>query len=90
MWRGIGKILPFQNSNISVQIDFSKELVGWVKSEGYSLLDANLYPKPAVAPNLVSFLSLVYLFYFNNLQRHKTMEEVGRDVLIYLWDNYVQ
>ncbi|KAH9481512.1 Histone deacetylase clr3 [Psilocybe cubensis] len=60
----------------SYLIDFSKELVGWVKSEGYSLLDANLYPKPSTTPT-------------PNL-RHKTMEEVGRDVLVYLWDNYVQ
>lgn len=46
-------ILKISSSDSNFQIDFSKQLVGWVKSEGYSLLDANLYPKPAVATNLV-------------------------------------
>jgi len=58
----------------SYLIDLSKELITWVKSEGFSLLDANLFPKPTDVP----------------LARGKTMEDVGRDVLIYLWDNYVQ
>jgi hypothetical protein len=35
---------------ITVQIDFSKELVNWVKTEGYSLLDVNLFPKPSDQP----------------------------------------
>lgn len=37
-----------------LQIDFSKELIAWVKNEGFSLLDANLFPKPAVVPLTVS------------------------------------
>ncbi|KAF8973205.1 histone deacetylase complex protein [Flammula alnicola] len=58
----------------SYLIDFSKELVAWVRDEGYSLLDANLYPKPAtIVPS-----------------RHKSMEDVGKEVLTYLWDNYIQ
>ncbi|KAK7057123.1 histone deacetylase clr3 [Favolaschia claudopus] len=31
----------------NLRIDFSKELVTWVKAEKYSLLDVNLFPKPA-------------------------------------------
>ncbi|KAF8200755.1 histone deacetylase complex protein [Pholiota molesta] len=62
------------NLERSYLIDFSKQLVNWVKEEKFALLDANLYPKPAtIAP-----------------PRHKTMEDIGKDVLIYLWDNYVQ
>ncbi|KDR75830.1 hypothetical protein GALMADRAFT_97752 [Galerina marginata CBS 339.88] len=55
-------------------IDFSKELLGWIRTEGYSLLDANLYPKPAI----------------NTILRHKSMEDVGKEVITYLWDNYIQ
>jgi len=58
----------------SYLIDFSKELIAWVKKEGFSLLDSNLFPKPSNVP----------------LSRGKVMEDIGRDVLIYLWDNYVQ
>lgn len=31
------------------KIDFSKELIGWVKDESYALLDVNLFPRPFVA-----------------------------------------
>lgn len=41
------------------QIDFSKELISWVKQEGYSLLDANLFPKPFAAPLTVQRLLLI-------------------------------
>ncbi|KAF8897049.1 histone deacetylase complex protein [Gymnopilus junonius] len=60
----------------SYLIDFSKDLIGWVRSQGYSLLDANLFPKPVATrgPSI----------------RHKSMEDVGKEVLLYLWDNYVQ
>ncbi|KAF8070511.1 histone deacetylase complex protein [Lyophyllum atratum] len=57
----------------SYLLDFSKELVAWIKKEGYSLLDANLFPKPAV-----------------NSTRAKTSDDFGRDIVTYLWDNYVQ
>jgi histone deacetylase 6 len=58
----------------SYLIDFSKELVAWVRKEGYALLDANLYPKPSTTIQL----------------RHKSFEDVGRDIMTYLWDNYIQ
>ncbi|KAF9475778.1 histone deacetylase complex protein [Pholiota conissans] len=62
------------NLERSYLIDFSKQLVSWIKEEGYSLLDANLYPKPAkIIP-----------------VRHKTIEDMAKDVLTYLWDNYIQ
>ncbi|KAG5353769.1 hypothetical protein C0989_002552 [Termitomyces sp. Mn162] len=57
----------------SYLLDFSKELLTWVKREGFSLLDANLFPKPAP-----------------NSSRTKASEDFGRDILLYLWDNYVQ
>ncbi|KAJ7462383.1 histone deacetylase complex protein [Mycena galericulata] len=58
----------------SYLIDFSKELVAWVKSEGYSLLDVNLFPKPSDEP----------------FPRPKAINELRRDIVTYLWDNYVQ
>ncbi|KAF5321404.1 hypothetical protein D9619_001742 [Psilocybe cf. subviscida] len=57
----------------SYLIDFSRELIQWVKGEGYSLLDVNLYPKMDGAA-----------------ARNASMEEIGRTVLVYLWDNYIQ
>src|ERR1700722_8476122 len=39
------------------KIDFSKELVSWVKTEKYSLLDVNLFPRP--------FAHLVRHFFFS-------------------------
>ncbi|KAG6903029.1 hypothetical protein C0995_007462 [Termitomyces sp. Mi166 len=57
----------------SYLLDFSKELLTWVKKEHFSLLDANLFPKPAP-----------------NSSRTKASEDFGREILIYLWDNYIQ
>ncbi|KAJ7901911.1 histone deacetylase complex protein [Mycena olivaceomarginata] len=58
----------------SYLIDFSKELVNWVKTEGYSLLDVNLFPKPTDQP----------------FPRPKSITELRKDLVTYLWDNYVQ
>ncbi|KAJ6499967.1 histone deacetylase clr3 [Mycena vitilis] len=58
----------------SYLIDSSKQLIEWVKTEGYSLLDVNLFPKPSDQPN----------------PRSKSMNELRKDVVTYLWDNYVQ
>ncbi|KAJ7251506.1 hypothetical protein B0H12DRAFT_1119273 [Mycena haematopus] len=58
----------------SYLIDFSKELVNWVKTEGYSLLDVNLFPKPSDQP----------------FPRSKSINELRKDIVAYLWDNYVQ
>ncbi|ETW78721.1 hypothetical protein HETIRDRAFT_324562 [Heterobasidion irregulare TC 32-1] len=56
-------------------IDVSKQIVEWVRQEGYALLDVNLFPKPPL------------------LRQHpyapKSSEEYAREVMVYLWDNYV-
>ncbi|KAG6832626.1 hypothetical protein H0H92_014462 [Tricholoma furcatifolium] len=57
----------------SYLLDFSKELVSWVKNKKYSLLDANLFPKPVPITT-----------------RMKASDDFGKDILTYLWDNYVQ
>ncbi|KAF5354646.1 hypothetical protein D9756_005351 [Leucocoprinus leucothites] len=59
----------------SYLIDFSKDLVEWVKADGYSLLDANLFPKPPA-----TILS----------SRTKSSDNLAQDTLIYIWDNYIQ
>ncbi|KAJ7647266.1 histone deacetylase complex protein [Roridomyces roridus] len=59
----------------SYLIDSSKQLVAWVRAEGYSLLDVNLYPKPSDE---------------SYGQRPKSLGELRKDAMIYLWDNYVQ
>ncbi|KAJ7770150.1 histone deacetylase complex protein [Mycena maculata] len=58
----------------SYLIDFSKELVDWVKTDGYSLLDVNLFPKPSDEP----------------FPRPKSITDLRKDLVTYLWDNYVQ
>ncbi|KAF4621405.1 hypothetical protein D9613_000736 [Agrocybe pediades] len=60
----------------SYMLDVSKQLVGWVKSEGYALLDANLFPKPTNITPLPT--------------RNKHVEDVGKDLMTYIWDNYIQ
>ncbi|KXN85388.1 Histone deacetylase clr3 [Leucoagaricus sp. SymC.cos] len=48
----------------SYLIDFSKSLVEWVKTAGYSLLDANLFPKPSTttAVDDIAYHTLVYVW----------------------------
>ncbi|KAJ7072273.1 histone deacetylase clr3 [Mycena amicta] len=58
----------------SYLIDFSKELIVWAQAEGFSVLDANLFPKPVD----------------QQMQRAKHPDEYQRDLVTYLWDNYVQ
>ncbi|KAJ8587474.1 histone deacetylase clr3, partial [Rhizopogon salebrosus TDB-379] len=59
----------------SYLIDFSKELISWVRKENYALLDVNVFPRPYASP----------------LPRgHKHVDSWSRDVLTYLWDNYLQ
>lgn len=77
------------------QLDFSKQLIGWVKEEGYALLDVNLYPKPFVDTSKVCWTlkssispqaSIIVPLY----QRPKSLADLGSEVVTYLWDNYVQ
>ncbi|KAJ8076512.1 Histone deacetylase hda1 [Marasmius tenuissimus] len=60
----------------SYLVDFSKELISWIKEEGYSLLDVNLFPKPT-PPIVMS-------------KRSKPASDHERQLAIYLWDNYIQ
>lgn len=58
----------------SYLLDTSKEIINWVRREKYALLDVNLYPKPVETP----------------LPRSKTTDDLKRDILTYLWDNFIQ
>ena len=45
--------LLYHNFLIHAKVDFSKQIINWVTSMGYSLIDINLYPKasaPATTP----------------------------------------
>ncbi|KAF9268927.1 histone deacetylase complex protein [Marasmius fiardii PR-910] len=64
------------NLERSYLLDFSKELITWVKSEGYSLLDINLFPKPTPAVAVS--------------KRSKSAPDIGKQVATYIWDNYIQ
>ncbi|KAK7034373.1 hypothetical protein R3P38DRAFT_2772440 [Favolaschia claudopus] len=63
--------VQLQRANL---IEFSKDLVTWVKAEGYSLLDINLFPKPNG-----SILR----------PKTKSMRALRQEVITYVWDNYV-
>ncbi|KAG7440019.1 uncharacterized protein BT62DRAFT_1051767 [Guyanagaster necrorhizus] len=58
----------------SYLVDFSKDFIAWVKKQGYSLLDINQFPKPFAAP----------------ARRSQATKDPTKEVLVYLWDNYVQ
>ncbi|KAF8630632.1 hypothetical protein AX15_002783 [Amanita polypyramis BW_CC] len=58
----------------SYLLDTSRELINWVRREKFALLDVNLYPKPVTTP----------------LPRSKTSDDIKRDIVTYLWDNFVQ
>jgi len=58
----------------SYLIDFSNDLINWVRKEKYALVDVNMYPKPfAPAP-----------------ARRKQPEAFSRNLITYVWDNYIQ
>lgn len=55
-------------------IDVSKQLVHWVQQEHYGLLDINLFPKPPPS---------------DKDYPQKTPEQYAREIMTYLWDNYI-
>ncbi|KAL4246025.1 hypothetical protein ABKN59_008832 [Abortiporus biennis] len=57
----------------SYLVDFSNEMIAWVKQKDYALLDVNVYPKPATATS-----------------RGKQKDTYAGDLMVYLWDNYIQ
>ncbi|KAJ3751692.1 histone deacetylase complex protein [Lentinula raphanica] len=63
------------NLERSYLLDFSKDLMRWINSEGYALLDINLYPKP--------FASRIA-----NKKNAERYEDTTA-LLTYLWDNYI-
>ncbi|KAL4078462.1 hypothetical protein V8B97DRAFT_1865803 [Scleroderma yunnanense] len=74
-----GKAMCDVNLEHSYLIDFSKQLIAWVKAENYALLDVNLFPRPFVTTPLPI-----------NARSKAAVGSPGRDLLVYLWDNYVQ
>ncbi|THG92620.1 hypothetical protein EW026_g8342 [Hermanssonia centrifuga] len=62
----------------SYLVDFSKQLIGWVKKAGYALLDVNLFPKLSLVPKPR-----------NKDAKNKDARDYASDVMIYLWDNYI-
>jgi len=66
------------NLEHSYLIDFSKDLIAWVTSENYALVDVNLFPRPFAASALPTAL------------RPKAAENPAKDLLAYVWDNYIQ
>ncbi|KAL1748791.1 hypothetical protein HDZ31DRAFT_29029 [Schizophyllum fasciatum] len=68
------------NIERSYLVDFSKQIMTWVRSMGYSLIDINLYPKanaPATAP-------------MHRRYHYKARDDLERNVLCYVWDNFIQ
>jgi histone deacetylase 6 len=55
-------------------IDVSKQLVRWIQQEHYGLLDINLFPKPLSS---------------NRDYPKKSSEQYAREIMTYLWDNYI-
>ncbi|KAH9968413.1 histone deacetylase complex protein [Lactifluus volemus] len=55
-------------------IDVSRQLVHWVQQEHYGLLDINLFPKPPSS---------------DRDYPQKTPQQYTREIVTYLWDNYI-
>lgn len=74
--------MPMCDVNLehSYLIDFSKELIAWVRSEGYALVDVNMFPRPFSTTPLP----------INMRSKNNMVENPSRDLLVYLWDNYIQ
>ncbi|PSR81152.1 hypothetical protein PHLCEN_2v6487 [Hermanssonia centrifuga] len=66
------------NQTLIVFVDFSKQLIGWVKKAKYALLDVNLFPKLSLVPKPR-----------NKDAKNKDARDYASDVMIYLWDNYI-
>ncbi|KAF8345892.1 histone deacetylase complex protein [Amanita rubescens] len=58
----------------SYLLDTSKELINWINREKYGLVDINLYPKSVATPLPVRSID----------------SYLKRDIVTYLWDNFVQ
>ncbi|KAF4563367.1 Histone deacetylase hda1 [Pleurotus pulmonarius] len=59
----------------SYLIDYSKQLIDWAHDEKFSILDINSFPKPVVEPTANG--------------RPKGQEGSARELITYLWDNFV-
>jgi histone deacetylase 6 len=74
------------------QIDVSKQLVRWIQQEHYGLIDINLFPKPPSSNRDVSpTTDLISLPYgrFPPQYPKKSSEQYAREIMTYLWDNYI-
>ena len=72
------------------KIDFSKELITWVKKSGYALLDVNVFPKPfATSKVTTSVLTCVRPLILLQLRHRSVKDDYSGDVMVYLWDNYI-
>jgi histone deacetylase 6 len=73
-------------------IDVSKQLVRWIQQEHYGLIDINLFPKPPSSNRDVSpTTDLISLPYgrFPPQYPKKSSEQYAREIMTYLWDNYI-
>ncbi|KAF9017536.1 hypothetical protein BDZ89DRAFT_1074786, partial [Hymenopellis radicata] len=57
-------------------IDFSRDIMSWVTSQGYGLLDVNLYPRPLSLDDVV-------------MKPAKLNSLLTKEIVVYLWDNFV-
>ncbi|KIY50308.1 histone deacetylase complex protein [Fistulina hepatica ATCC 64428] len=58
-------------------IDATKAIIEWTKKENFSLVDINLFPKRPEYPAA-------------HASKNKDVVQMRRELLTYLWDNYIQ
>lgn len=61
-----------------LQIDFSKDLIAWVKKENYALVDVNLFPRPFVVSALPTSLVRSTRWHSTELSLSFLASESGR------------
>jgi histone deacetylase 6 len=69
-------------------MDVTRDLIDWVNKEGYAYAEINAYPRPSTSGR-VRIQKVLYAFSSPHTQK-RSWSELAKDVLIYLWDNYVQ
>ena len=79
-----------------LQIDVSKQVIDRTTAAGYSLLDVNLFPKPATSAKHKVRIGHrdarrpAVDSYTHQSRYREVKEDWSKEVMVYLWDNYIQ
>jgi len=70
-----GQLMCDLNLENSYILDFTKKIIEWAAQKSYAFLDVNMHPRPVSTRT--------------GTGKSKSVEDMSRDVVTYLWDNYI-